>query len=194
MLHERAIFTYEKKKDLMKVVLAFILVSICSSIFAQIDTVCFSSATSAIYSILQPTEGIPQWTITGGVLVSGQGTNSVQVNWGAAPPGTIVNGVSVTLINTLCSSPVRNINVFVFKPTLVPSFTVSCPDSDCMSLSWPGTIGSWSGDYVSEQTFCPPGFAGTFNIQFNGAYFGCPTVTNGTIVVNPGPTLSPITW
>jgi hypothetical protein len=195
MLLNRALFTNpKKKKNLMKAILSSVLFLLCANIFAQVDTVCFSSTIPVVYSILAPSEGIPQWTITGGVIVSGQGTNSIQVNWSSASPGAIVNGVSVTLTNTVCPPPVRNVNIFIFKPVFTPTFTVNCPNSSCISLSWPGTLGSWDGDYISEQVFCPPGFSGTFNTQFTGSYFGCPIVANGTIVVNPAPTLSPITW
>lgn len=177
----------------MRNLIAVLLCFLASFSHAQIDTVCFASLTPSIYSIPPPTEGSPQWTITGGTIISGQGTNTIQVSWSSQPPGLIVNAVRVTLIGTNCPSPVQSINVFVFKPIFSANFSVSCPNSPCLLLSYPNTIGEWSGNYVSENIFCPPS-AGNFPVQFTGTYFGCLLTVNGNISVGNFPTLGPISW
>jgi hypothetical protein len=171
----------------------FVLLLIVGIAVAQVDTVCFSSTALSVYTIPSPAEGTPQWTVTGGTIVSGQSTNSIQVNWSNQPVGLIPNAVKVILLNTSCPSPVQSISVFIFRPNFQPSFSISCPDSPCLPLNFPGANGTWSGSFVSEEIFCPPS-AGTFPIQFAGIYMGCYVTANGTVVVGNSPTLGPISW
>ncbi|MCD4745034.1 MAG: T9SS type A sorting domain-containing protein, partial [Bacteroidales bacterium] len=55
---------------------------------------------SAFYSTPNVTGNLYTWTVTGGTLISGQGTNVIEVLWGPAGVGTIV--VMETIISTGC--------------------------------------------------------------------------------------------
>ncbi|KAA9332660.1 T9SS type B sorting domain-containing protein [Adhaeribacter soli] len=69
------------------------------------------------YQIVTPRETTYQWTVSGGTLVSGQGTTAIVVNWGAASAATI----TATPVNTLgCSGTPGTLAVTV-NPVLVTS-------------------------------------------------------------------------
>jgi gliding motility-associated-like protein len=69
------------------------------------------------------------WTISGGTIVSGNGTNAILVDWGAGPSGT----VSYTETNDLnCVSPVVN---FVVNVNVLPSATAGADRAICIGSS-----------------------------------------------------------
>ena len=83
----------------MKKILTILLVSIGITSFAQTtinpDTVCVN-ATGEQYFVTNTATSTYQWTITGGggALQTGQGSNSITVDWGAVS-GLYLNAVEV---------------------------------------------------------------------------------------------------
>jgi phenolic acid decarboxylase len=58
------------------------------------DFVCQNDVNLTTYTVPATAGSTYQWAITGGVIVAGQGTNTIQVNWAATAAG--VYNVSVT--------------------------------------------------------------------------------------------------
>ncbi len=58
------------------------------------DFVCQNDVNLTTYTVPFTAGSTYQWVVTGGVIVAGQGTNTIQVNWSATVPG--VYNVSVT--------------------------------------------------------------------------------------------------
>ncbi len=86
------------KKLLTSLVVLFVSVVSYSQTFTttQPDTVCFGSTTPSTYQVANIGSGTYTWTIPAcASIVSGQGTNQIQVNWSNCPAGLIPNAVSV---------------------------------------------------------------------------------------------------
>jgi hypothetical protein len=187
----------------MKKVLVFLFAAVTGTVFSQLstinpDTVCYQSATLSTYTVPSVGNGVYTWTIAApGVITSGQGTNSISVNWSAAAPGLINNGVSVTYQSpapALCSSPSINLNVFIYQ--VIPTITAIgpyCAGAPCVPLVGSPLGGTFSGPGVINGQFCP----GNANIGINTVTYtvnlnGCTFSTTTGVTVNPIPVLSPI--
>ncbi len=100
------------------------------------STVCENS-TGEVYTTTNVSGNTYTWTVTGGTIVSGNGTNSISVNWGSTS-GT----VSVTENNSNCSASDN------FSVTIVPAPTVNAgaDDSVCEgnSITLTGTASNYS--------------------------------------------------
>jgi hypothetical protein len=58
------------------------------------------------------------WTVTGGTIISGQGTNSITVNWTALGAGNV--GVSETITATTCNASANKVVTVNPKPITTP--------------------------------------------------------------------------
>ncbi len=161
-----------------------------------IDSVC-ANDTNVIYTIL-PHIGNYVWTVTGGVVTAGQGTDSIYVNWGPAGAGT------VSMIDTTaagCSSLPQSVNV-VISP-LPATSPITGPDTVCenSSMSYfvsstPGSTYNWSvsggaingsstGSFISV-TWGPAGVGFVTVSEINAT--GCNgTPQSKSIVINAVP-------
>ncbi|MGY0391892.1 FG-GAP-like repeat-containing protein [Bizionia sp. KMM 8389] len=79
---------------------------LASDVISGATTVGFLDEETYTYPITDP-NSIITWTVSGGELVSGQGTNTLVVRWGVNDSGTI----TVKETTDLCSSPVTSLNV-----------------------------------------------------------------------------------
>lgn len=163
---------------------------------AQVDTVCYR-ANGSTYQVSNVPGNTYTWTVLApGVLVSGQGTNAIVVNWGTASPGLIQNGVSVFATNAAgCVSPPVDLDVFILNiiPT-IPPLGPYCVNAPCVTLSGNPPGGLWTGNGISGAQFCPAiAGVGTSTITYTYSLAGCTFTANSSIVVNPLPTISPIT-
>jgi hypothetical protein len=158
------------------------------------DTVCYQS-TGSVYSVVNEPGTVYTWTVAlPGVLVSGQGTNSIQVDWNGANPGTIPGAVSVYPTNSFgCVGPTVSLDLFVLfvAPTVTP--LSACLNEPCMPLIGTPAGGTWSGAGVSGNLFCPSSAGvGAFTVTYTYSQAGCTFTATGQVTVNPVPTISPI--
>jgi hypothetical protein len=112
-------------------------------------------STGVIYSV-NPVTGATSytWTVTGATLVSGQGTNTIVVDFSITP--CIISVIAVN--NTGSSSP-ATLNVSVYQ---IPIVNFDIPQ-DSVCINWPsfpltgGTPvnGTYSGNGVTNNTFSP---------------------------------------
>lgn len=83
------------KKLITIIALLFIGNNLLAQGIACPDFVCQDDPTLVTYTVPNTVGSTYVWTITGGVIVLGQGTNSVDVDWSTTAPGGPYN-VTVT--------------------------------------------------------------------------------------------------
>ncbi len=156
------------------------------------------------------------WSVSGGTIVGGQGTASVNINWGAANPNAWVRVVAVSPQNCESAPDTSFINI---NPTLRPDKPLSTPvvcwlDGTPVPFSTsgrPGSIYEWNWQFDSSgvrvrktvpttASFSIPFFiTGNYKIwireisQVSGNPFVCEGISDTTyieVVRKPAPTLS----
>ena len=165
------------------------------------DTVCYQSTALSTYTVTSIGSGTYTWTLPPcATLVSGQGTNTIQVNWSACPPGLITNGVSVTYSSPApanCPATPVNLNVLIYQvvPT-IQALGPFCESDPCVTLVGTPAGGTWSGLGVSGNQFCPDNVTNGTNAVATVTYTinagGCTFSTSTPVPVYGTPTLSPI--
>ena len=184
----------------MKKLLALLMVLVATSSFAQLttinpDTVCYQT-NGSIYSVTNTPGVTYNWVVAApGVITSGQGTNQIGVNWSAAAPGLIPNAVTVTASNgSGCNSPASTLNVFILQ--IIPNITALgpfCSTDACVNVVTTPAGGVLTGTGVVGGQFCPgTAGAGTWPLTYTVTQAGCTFTATTSVVVNPTPTLSPI--
>ena len=162
--------------------------------FVNPDTVCYQTAGS-IYQI-DPILGVTfQWTVASpGILVSGQGTNIIQVNWSNAAPGLIANGITVTAIGQSCPVTPVDLDVFIYQPIVtITAIGPFCTGDPCVSLTASILNGQFTGIGVLNGQFCPNiSGNGTFQVNYTVNSFGCPATAVVNVTVNDSVNLGPI--
>jgi hypothetical protein len=182
----------------MKKLFTFLFTTFIGISFSQLtttnpDTVCYQTTALSNYQIPSVGAGTYTWVIPAcATLVSGQGTNSIQVNWSACPPGLINNAISVSYTSTSgCSSTPVTLNVLIYQvtPTITPVGPF-CANDPCITLNATPLGGTFSGIGITGNQFCP----GTTNTLITYTYTnsGCTFTANTGAVINPIPVLSPI--
>jgi hypothetical protein len=190
------------KKLLTTLIISLVsLVSTAQLVTTQPDTVCFGSTTPSTYTIPSVGSGTYTWTISGGgSIVSGQGTNTINVNWSSAPAGLITNGVSVSYTSPApanCPSTPVNLNVLIYQVT--PTITAIgpfCESDPCVNLVGTPAGGTWTGTGVVGNQFCPDnvtnGTNSTSTVTYTVNSAGCTFTTSVVVPVYGTPTLQPI--
>ena len=191
------------KKLLTSLFVLFVSVVSYSQTFTttQPDTVCFGSTTPSTYQVANIGSGTYTWTIPAcASIVSGQGTNQIQVNWSNCPAGLIPNAVSVTYVSPApanCPAAPVDIDVLIYQ--VVPTITALgpfCESDPCVTLVGTPVGGTWTGLGVSGNQFCPDNVANGTNAVSTVTYTltngGCTFTTSVVVPVYGTPTLSPI--
>jgi hypothetical protein len=159
------------------------------------DTVCYQNSGS-IYQVLNEIGTTYTWTVLPpGVLISGQGTNTISVDWSSASPGLIQNAVSVFATNSSgCTSPNGLLDVFILNISpFINSMGPYCIGDPCVQLSALPSGGSWSGFGVAGNQFCSNlTGVGNFNIVYSIVEGGCLFTSNFYIEVLQIATITPI--
>ncbi len=177
----------------MKRILTILLVSIGALSFSQTtinpDTVCVN-ATAEQYFVTNTPTSTYQWVIVGGggVLQTGQGTNSITVDWGGVS-GLYLNAVEVIESNAAgCPGAPIILDVYVLdlSGNAIGPF---CPGDPTTPLVGNPVGGTWSGAGVVANAF-QPSSAGVGNYILTYSLAGCNTTIN--VVVNNGPVTGPI--
>jgi hypothetical protein len=186
----------------MKKIILTLLALIPLLVFSQLttynpDSVCYQTSGS-IYEIPSLGAGYTYaWTIASpGIIINGQGTDSINVDWSTASPGLIPNAVSVIATNTTtgCQSEPVTLNVLIYQvtPTITP-IGPFCPGSPCVTLVGTPLNGVWSGNGVTAGQFCPTlAPSGNHTITYTITSNGCTFFTTSLVTINTTPVLLPI--
>ncbi len=179
-----------------KLLLLFVIISgvLKSQSTVNPDTVCYQTPGS-IYQI----DNIPgvtfQWTVLApGIIVGGQGTNILQVNWSNAAPGLINDAIMVTALGQNCPVEPVYLDVFIYQPTVVIDLIGPfCTGDPCVNLTASVPGGIFNGVGVLNGQFCPNiSGNGNFVINYNALSNGCPVFGTINVVVNESIILGPI--
>ncbi|MFN5005279.1 MAG: autotransporter-associated beta strand repeat-containing protein [Bacteroidota bacterium] len=144
------------------------------------------------------------WTVTGGTVSAGAGTNSIQVNWGAAGTGTVQ--LTETIISSSCSvsTPVLNVVINAPPSPAITGLAAVCANQSGVAYSttasgniffWSvagGSITSGAGTNSINVTWGSAG-VGTVNLTEISLATGCiANATTFTVNINaqPGPSIS----
>jgi gliding motility-associated-like protein len=157
------------------------------------DTICYNSP-NEIYSVPQQPNFTYQWSSVGNIF-NGQGTNSINVDWGTIGAGYIPTGVQVTGydINNCPSLPIWvDLNVFNVLPT-IDSVGPFCSYDEYVTLQSTPIGGVFSGNGMIGNDFFPENGIGTNTITYTYTQSGCIFDTTTSITVYPQPILDSIT-
>jgi gliding motility-associated-like protein len=159
------------------------------------DTVCYQS-NNMVYTTTDLGVGYTyQWTSIGNI-VSGQGTDSIVVDWTGFPAGFIPNAVDMVAINSNgCSSvPVSfDITIFNVLPVITPVGPF-CSNDEFTTLNATPIGGVFGGTGVMGDDFYPSNADTLDNIiTYTYTQSGCAFDTTTDIIVYEQPILSQIT-
>jgi len=176
----------------MKNLLTLLLVALSLTAISQTtinpDTVC-ASATAEQYFVTNTPTSTYQWTVTGGggILQTGQGTNSITVDWGGLS-GLYANAVEVIESNAAgCPGAPILLDVYIL---LLSGNNIGpfCAGDPTTPLVGSPVGGVWSGTGVVANAFQPSVGVGNYILSYSMA--GCTTTIN--VIVNNGPVTGPI--
>lgn len=153
--------------------------------------------TTATYSIANTANATFSWTANGGNIVSGQGTNTVNVAWGAN--GSMGNLIATASGSGCSSSDTINITASTPKPVITGNATACTSGNKNFSVSpvtgstyaWTaanGTINSGSTAATCNASFTTAGTAYVYVAQTY--YAGCVGKDTLAVTVNAAPTPS----
>ncbi len=176
----------------MKKFLTVLLVAISLTAMSQTtinpDTVCANAVGETYFVAITPTSTY-QWTITGGggTLQTGQGSNSITVDWGGVS-GLYPNAVEVLESNAAgCPGTPQLLDVFILDLS-GNALGPFCPGDPTTPLVGSPAGGTWSGTGVVANSFQPSVGIGNYVLTYSMA--GCNTTIN--VTVNSGPVTGPI--
>lgn len=159
------------------------------------DTLC-AWTTAAVYSSPFVSGDSYLWSITGGNIASGQGTNSIQVDWGAAGTGSVqltqTNGqgcdTTVSMQVTIFPNPVASIagadSVCQFDQSVLYTTISAAGDSYLWSVAG-GTIVAGQGNASISVNWGAAGVGQLSLVQTNSQ--GCDTTVVLPVVISPKP-------
>ena len=152
------------------------------------DTVCVNSVAEQYFVTNTPTSTY-QWTVNGGggILQTGQGTNSITVDWGGVS-GLYPNAIEVIESNAAgCPGTPVLLDVYILDLSGNPIGPFCAGDPTTPLVGSPAG-GTWSGTGVVANSFQPSIGVGNYVLTYTMA--GCSTTIN--VVVNNGPVTGPI--
>ena len=165
-------------------------------------TVCLNSTTS--YSIANNSGRTYVWSVTGGVIGSGQGTNSISINWAGVGLGTVNVSDSVNSTGCKTNAVTYQVNVNNSPNPIISGSTVSC-QNQIKTYSTTANIGSAYTWFVNNGTITSGAGTNTISVlwpsvgarslQVTDSILagGCKTTTppyNVTVYLTPTPVIS----
>jgi len=159
---------------------------------ANPDTVCIGS-TAATYQVDNVLGYVYTWSAaTPGVITSGQGSNTITVDWSESNAGLIQEGISVFATNEFgCVGDPIFLDVFILEiiPTVDP--LVFCEGDPCEDITFSPPGGVLTGPNVIGNQYCPD-LPGTTTVTYEISEAGCIFTATAQIITNPIPILQNI--
>jgi len=167
-------------------------------VITGLTIVCANDA-GVIYSTPNSPGNTYTWSVSGGSIVSGAGTNSITVNWGAAGAGTVEVTEVVPSSSCITTTPVYSVTI---NPTPAPVIsgdnTVCANEQNVIytspftagnTYSWNVTGGTINGPSTNNTVTVDWGVAGPGTLTLTESVGGCTTVTPVyNVTINPNPT------
>jgi len=159
----------------------------------SLDTICDYS-TSELYFVDDNGNGYTYTWTTLGSLISGQGNDSIYINWDSSPSGFIPQAVSVIGTSPSgCESLPQffDLQILDVNPTIQP-IGPFCDYDICVDIVVNPTGGVLTGNIINNQ-FCPdPSLVGNNVISYEYTQSNCVFDTLINVLVNPQPILGEI--
>ena len=162
-------------KTIFKLLASISILLIGESLFAQTtinpDTVCFGT-TAETYWVTNNANSSYQWSVdpaSGGVIVSGQGTNSIVIDWSATPLGLYTDAITLveTDNTTTCSGQVTiDVEVIPIPANLQAVSVTACEGGVIPDLFTQGGIPSSQFEWYSDPALT--NFLGTGSTYATG--------------------------
>ena len=160
----------------------------------SLDTICYLSSNET-YSVPNLGVGYSYNWASVGSITTGQGTNNITINWSALPAGLIPGAVNVVAVNQSgCASLPQVVDVYILNvlPT-IDSIIPLCDYDNCVTLTGSPIGGTFTGNSVNGNLFCPsPSIAGNNIITYTYIQSNCTFDTTRLITVYPRPSISQI--
>ena len=158
----------------------------------SVYTICWQTSNETYVTTSQP--GVTfNWDAVG-AITSGQGTNSITVDWTDIDPGFIPSAVQVTPELNGCVGLTESVDVFILNidPVITPQ-TSLCEYDDVVELVAIPAGGQFTGLGVTGTQFDPGVAVGNNIITYTYQQDGCVFDTTTSITVYPTPVLDSIT-
>lgn len=178
-------------KNFLLILSLFFTINISAQTQVCPDVVCVN-ATNQDYFVINTAGSTYQWILSGGgVIVSGQGTNLIYINWGGVA-GTYTLQVIETNSAGCVGQPVFcQIDVIQPTPVSIQPIGPFCAGDPLVNLVGNPAGGTWSGNGVVGNQFNPAVGNSTITYTYTNAN-GCTSSTTYNVVVSPLPITSPI--
>ena len=158
----------------------------------SLDTICWQSNSSSYVTTSQT--GVTFIWDAVGVITSGQGTDSITVDWSALPPGFIPGAVQVTPTLNGCVGLTESFDLFILNiDPIIQTQASLCEYDDVVDLVATPTGGQFAGSGVVGTTFDPGIAVGSNIVLYEYELSGCVFDTALQIIVYPTPVLDSIT-
>jgi gliding motility-associated-like protein len=158
-----------------------------------IDTICIGSNLETYSVISQP--GYSYTWQTPGNIMSGQGTNTLTVDWSSFPPGFIPSAVQVVANDSFgCTSAPSVFDIFILE--VIPAINQIgpfCSVDACVNLNATPASGTFSGSGVNLSQFCPQTAGLNNEVIYTYTQSGCTFDDTINVIVNPNPEIVEIT-
>lgn len=156
------------------------------------DTICWQSNLASYQTTSQP--GVVYAWDAVGVITSGQGTDSITVDWSTLPPGFIPGAVQVTPELNGCVGLTEAVDLYILNvdPVIQPQPAL-CEYDAAVNLVATPAGGIFMGLGVTGTQFDPSIAVGVNTITYEYTLSGCTFDTTTQITVYPTPVLDSIT-
>ncbi|MFN5606083.1 MAG: hypothetical protein ACK483_00060, partial [Bacteroidota bacterium] len=164
------------------------------------NSICASS-TGNVYSVTNVTGNTYGWTVTGGTVTAGAGTNSITVIWGAAGTGTVevletITATSCTQTNSLSvtinPNPTPSITGSTAVCTTNEGYVYSVASVAGNTYAWTVTGGTVTAGAGTNSITVTWGAVGTGSVAVTQTVTatGCATTATASINIQELPTAS----
>jgi hypothetical protein len=156
------------------------------------DTVCIGSSV-ATYQVENVLGYVYTWeAAVPGIITSGQGSNTITIDWSASSAGLIQDGVSVFATNEFgCVGDPIFLDVFILEIIPVIDPLVFCEGDPCADITFSPPGGTISGPNVFGTQYCP-NLPGTTTMTYEITEAGCVFTATAQVITNPIPILQNI--
>lgn len=158
-----------------------------------IDTICLGEM-GAIYSVPAQAGYTYTWT-SPGTIISGQGTNTITIDWSALNAGLIDGAVQVVAANQFgCLSAPVTFNVYILNIVpMIDAIGPFCVYDAMATLTATPVNGVFSGLGITGNMFDPSVAVGTNSISYTYTQSNCTFTAFTTVTVYPQPEVLAIT-
>jgi gliding motility-associated-like protein len=161
------------------------------SLITALDTICFQS-NSEVYVVTNQPGVWFQWDAVG-IILTGQGTDTITVDWSTLAPGFIPGAVVVTPQANGCVGMPVSFDLFILniEPT-IDAVGPFCEYDEFVTLQASPLGGTMTGPGVVGYDFTPSTAVGIDTIIYQYTLSGCTFNDTTLITVYPKPTLDSI--